>query len=153
MTTDQFLARYYRASERRASPRAASIEAEVRSTYEQAEEAQSHYTWALCVLQAVKLDPIEDAVLRHYYLGLSNAHYAIIERRFSKQTKSVQAKPVPHHGSPPDAADLQSYCDWGLLCDQVGIFGRNRVRVAQRLWGEARDRVAEALEARTDEPR
>ena len=146
---DQFLSRFYRSSEKRSGARPVSLEADqVRATFEQAQHAHDAYTWALCVLGSVHLSQLEEAVLRAYYLWLSPAHVAIIERRFGRDRGPVSTSKVEPGSSPPEAADLQSYCDWSQLAKHVGLTGRHARRVAMATWGAARDRVSEALASR-----
>lgn len=149
MTLDAFLSRYYRASERRASPRTVSLEtrADGGGTLEQAQHADAAYLWALAIMGTVerRLSASHLEVLRGYYLSLTPAHVSIVEQRMSGRVVVGTLRPGD---CPLPAADLQSMCDWSTLAAAVGLRGRFRACEARRLWHEGRDQVRLEMEAR-----
>lgn len=149
MTTDAFLSRFYRASERRGSPRTVSLETRAHGgvTLEQAEHAADAYVWALCLVSAAGLTALEADVLRTYYLWLTPAHVSIVERRWGN-TASVEVAVTPYRGTPLEAADLQSFCDWGKLAAFCGLMGRGARGRAVDAWSTGRAKVAEVLAVR-----
>lgn len=152
MTIDAFLSRYFRASERRASPRTVSLEtrADGGGTLEQAQHADAAYLWALAVMGTVerRLTRAHLDVLRGYYLSLTPAHVSIVEQRVGGSGGRVVVGTLRPGDTPLPAADLQSMCDWSALAAAVGLAGRFRAGEARRLWHEARDQVRWELEAR-----
>ncbi len=152
MTVDAFLLAYFRASERRASPRTVSMEtrAEGGGTLEQALYADARYTWGLAVMSGIErgLTPAHLAVLRGYYLSLTPAHVSIVAKRWDGAVGLVSTERLAPGDTPLPAADLQSMCDWSTLARAVGFRGRFAAGEARKLWREARDEVAAALSAR-----
>lgn len=120
---DRFLSEFYRAQERRESPRVCSAEARSPGGFEEAQHAESAYLWALCIMGTIDraLSPNHRACLRHYYLHLSNAHVALFARQRGGQTVSVARSRVEVGCSPEVAADLQSFCDFDLMARTLGL--------------------------------
>ena len=107
---DAFLRRFFLLQDRASSPRCVSAEAVVRGTLEQALEAEAWRAWSLAIIARVEREVGARAVevARHYYMGLSNAHFSIVARTGG----AVSTREVGHRATPDEAADLQSFCDW-----------------------------------------
>lgn len=149
---DRFLALYFRAQERRESPRSVSIGGSGGGGgYEAAQEAEASFTVASALMGSLardcRLTPQGYRVLRGYYLSLTPAHHSIVVRH----SGHAAARPVGASTPMPDiAADLQSMCNWGTLAESCG-FGGSRARTDCRsAFQLARSVVADELERRAE---
>ena len=150
MNVDRFLAWFYRAQERRSSPRSASLEARHHSSPEHAQAAEEKYAAALRLLGALEssgaLTPEHVRVLRAYYLGLANHHCAyVVDRFFGERSitrRMVEPGTVAVEDPELEVADIVSYANWRALAAQTGVGSDGRAR---RLWSAARSMVSDVL--------
>lgn len=150
---DQFLSDYFRALERRESPRTVSVEARRSGTYEAALYAQEAFSWASGIMGTLaresRLTEPHRAVLRIVYLSLLPCHVYLIRMRSAgeAQARVVEcARLDPLRPEPPECSEVQSFTDWGAVAKAMGM----RRREARALFIEARMVVAEELRERAE---
>lgn len=149
---DRFLALYFRAQERRGSPRAASMEAREGGSggAGSAEDADSLYVAAMALMGTLTrrgaLTPRGYDVLRAVYLHLTPAHFSLVVRQ-----TSVTASEIGPGRSPDPAADVQSWCDWKVLARVAGLGeGPGAAAKAREVWRLARLVVDDELRGRDE---
>lgn len=149
---DRFLALYFRAQERRESPRSVSIGGSGGGGgYEAAQEAEASFAVASALMGTLARDcritPGGYRVLRGYYLSLTPAHHSIVVRHGGQ----ASARPVDASAPVPDiAADLQSMCDWRTLAESCGFSGSMARAACRSAFYLARAVVAEELDRRAE---
>lgn len=146
---DRFLALFFRASERRSSPRALTIGADGPAGGD-GQDSEAAYTVALGIIgtltRDMRLTPRGYDALRCVYLSLTPAHFSIVAGAYNRRASARQL--LPDDPVPDVAADVQSYTDWRALAAALGYSGPRGVQSVRNVFVEARAAVADELERR-----
>lgn len=149
-SADRFLRRFFRLQERAASTKCVSAEAATRGTFEEAKGSETWRLWSIGVMGRVEtvVGPQAVEVARHYYLGISNAHFSVVARSGGQ----VTARELGQQETPDQAADLQSFCDWRRVAlDVLKVASRSAQVACQKALMDVRAEVRLELDRRAEE--
>lgn len=137
MSAEQFLTRYYRDRERRASPRSLSEE---RGSFAAAVGGELWWSWACRVHGAAMAGQpaVVGVALEAYFLRLTPAHESMVRRRGATAIEHL----TPGQPRPPADGDLKSYVSWPAMAKATGV----EERVLVDAWRAGRLAVAQAMD-------